>query len=132
MAQEIKMTSAAFSDYVRGIDDLYFLTTKNGFYLPKKSSSAINENMLVNVLQGNYWCLRYDDLRMRPCPKAPTKEVLNEKLQKLCHNFNLNIGWIDEKTMPDKEWMVAVIATLNPQDEIFRKDYVAPPVRKRL
>ena len=50
MAQETKMTSAAFSDYVRGIDDLYFLTTKNGFYLPKKSSSAINENMLVNVL----------------------------------------------------------------------------------
>ena len=51
---------------------------------------------------------------MRPCPKAPTKEVLNEKLQKLCREFNLNIGWIDEKTMPDKEWMVSVIATLNP------------------
>ena len=34
--------------------------------------------------------------------------------------------------MPDKDWMVAVIATLNPGDEIFRKDYVAPPVRKRL
>jgi hypothetical protein len=25
-----------------------------------------------------------------------------------------------------------VIATLNPQDEIFRKDYVAPPIRRRL
>jgi hypothetical protein len=27
---------------------------------------------------------------------------------------------------------VAVIATLNPGDEIFNKDYVAPPIRKRL
>lgn len=28
--------------------------------------------------------------------------------------------------------MVSVISTLNPEDEIFKKDYVAPPVRKRL
>ena len=28
--------------------------------------------------------------------------------------------------------MVSVHATLNPDDEIFKKDYVAPPVRKRL
>ena len=126
------MSSAAFSDYVRGIDDLYLLAVKNGFYVPKKSSAAINENMLVNVLTGQYWCLKYYDLRMGPCSKAPVKEVLNEKLQKLCKALDLKIGWIEEKTMPDKEWMVAVIATLNPQDEIFRKEYVAPPVRKRL
>ena len=74
------MSSAAFSDYVRGIDDLYLLAVKNGFYVPKKSSSAINENMLYNVLTGKYWCLKYDDLRMRPCPKAPVKDVLNDKL----------------------------------------------------
>ena len=48
------MSSAAFSDYVRGIDDLYLLAVKNGFYVPKKSSSAINENMLYNVLTGKY------------------------------------------------------------------------------
>jgi len=34
--------------------------------------------------------------------------------------------------MPDKDWYVAVIATLNPKDEIFNKDYQAPPIRKRL
>lgn len=34
--------------------------------------------------------------------------------------------------MPDKDWFVAVIATLDPEDEIFKKDYVAPPIRKRL
>ena len=34
--------------------------------------------------------------------------------------------------MPDKHWLVQVLATLSPDDEIFAKDYVAPPVRKRL
>lgn len=28
--------------------------------------------------------------------------------------------------------MVAVLSSLNPNDEIFKKDYVAPPIRKRL
>ena len=28
--------------------------------------------------------------------------------------------------------MISVLSTLNPEDEIFRKDYVAPPVRKRM
>jgi hypothetical protein len=34
--------------------------------------------------------------------------------------------------VPDKKWMVDVLATLDPENEIFRKDYVAPPIRKRL
>ena len=34
--------------------------------------------------------------------------------------------------MPDKQWLVQVLGTLSPDDAIFAKDYVAPPVRKRL
>ena len=49
-----KMSSKAFSEYVMGIDDLYDMTLRNGFFLPKKTSSAVNEVMLYNVLQGNY------------------------------------------------------------------------------
>ena len=45
-----KMSSKAFSEYVMGIDDLYDMTLRNGFFLPKKTSSAVNEVMLYNVL----------------------------------------------------------------------------------
>jgi len=127
-----KMSSAAFLEYCKGINDLYNGAKRNHYFLPKRSSSAINENMIINVLTGQYWCPKYHDIRMLPCVKAPVKEVLNDKLQKLCKEKDLKIGWIDVKTMPDKDWMVAVIATLNPNDEIFKKNYVAPPVRKRL
>jgi hypothetical protein len=108
------------------------VAVRNRYYLPKKSSSAINENMLFNVLNGQYWCPKYDEIKMLPCVKAPIKEVLNDKLQALCQAKGFNIGWIEFKTMPDKDWYVAVIATLNPEDEIFKKDYLAPPIRKRL
>jgi len=45
-----KMSSKAFSEYVMGLDDLYDMTLRNGYFLPKKSSTAVNEIMLYNVL----------------------------------------------------------------------------------
>ena len=127
-----KMSSSAFSLYLMSIDDLYEMAQRNGYFLPKRSSSAINELMLFNVLQGNYWCPKYKDVRMLPSVKPPLKEVLMSKIDTICRQKNFNIAWIDSQHMPNKEWMISVISTLNPEDEIFKKDYVAPPVRKRL
>jgi hypothetical protein len=45
---------------------------------------------------------------------------------------HLNLAWMDPAHIPNKKWLLEVLATLKPEDEIFRKDYVAPPVRKRL
>ena len=64
--------------------------------------------------------------------KPPLKEVLYTKLEKLCIAKGYNIAWISDDRLPNRDWMVAVIATLNPGDEIFNKNYVAPPTRKRL
>lgn len=80
-----KMSSAAFSEYCMGIDDLYNMAKRNRYYLPSKSSSAINENMLYNVLSGQYWCPKYQEIKMLPCIKAPIKEVLFDKLKAKCN-----------------------------------------------
>ena len=129
-----KMTTADFSKFVMGVDNLYNAALRNGYYLPKQSCSAINEITLVNILKKEYWCPRTEDVRIKNCVKAPVKESLFGKLETLCFNKKLNISWIDveKKQLPDKKWLIDVIATLNPEDEIFKKDYIAPPVRKRL
>lgn len=43
----------------------------------------------------------------------------------------LYVAWIDDIHAPEKLWLVNVISTLNPTNEIFNKNYVAPPIRKR-
>jgi hypothetical protein len=127
-----KFSSSKFSEFVKDVNDLYNLALRNKYYLPKRSSSAVNEVMIYNVLQKIYWCPKFQDIKMMPCVKAPVKEVLLQKLQALCEENGHNIAWIDSQHMPDKDWMVKVIGTLNPEDEIFGKDYEAPPIRKRL
>ena len=128
-----KISSADFSKYVMGVEDLYNAAMRNGYYLPKMKCSAVNEIALVNILKQEYWCPKADEIRIRNCVKAPVKEVLFSKLKSLCQSKNLNISWISEEKnqVPDKKWLIDVIATLNPSDEIFKKDYVAPPISKR-
>ena len=126
------MSSAKFSEFVMCVDDLYNVGLRNGYHLPAQKSSAVNELMLINVLKGNYWCPKTEEIRIKNCVKPPLKEVLLAKLWEACAKRGLNIAWIDPQHTPNKKWVIEVLATLEPADEIFRKDYVAPPVRKRL
>ena len=41
-----KLTSAAFSGFVKDVHDLYVTAVRNGYYMPKESSSAVNEIMV--------------------------------------------------------------------------------------
>ncbi|MFN9905717.1 MAG: hypothetical protein ACK56F_06255, partial [bacterium] len=85
-----------------------------------------------NILQNIYWFPKYQDIRMKACSKPPMKEVLIQKLSDVCTMENYNIAWIDEKHRPDKKWLIDVLGTLKPDDEIFKKNYVAPPISKKL
>ena len=128
-ASSKKMSSSAFSQYVMSIQDLYDMAVRNGYFMPKQTCSAVNELMLFNVLQGKYWCPKTEDIRMKSIVKAPLKEVILSKLIQVCMDRDLNVAWIDDAHSPDKMWLVHVIATLDPTNEIFKKDYVPPPIR---
>ena len=55
----VKVTSAAFSEVIKDVNDLYNAALRNGYYLPKQKSAAVNEYMLYNVLQVHYWCPKF-------------------------------------------------------------------------
>ena len=114
------------------LHDLYNLAKRNSFHLPDLKSAAINEVMLLGVLRGEYWCPKVEDIRIKNCVKPPLKEIVASKVWETCTSRELNLAWMDPAHIPNKKWLLEVLATLKPEDEIFRKDYVAPPVRKRL
>ena len=67
----------------------------------------------------------YSEMKLKPCPKPPYKEVLIQKLTDYAFEHDKNISWIDETHTPDKKWIVSVLATFIPEDEIFKKDYLS-------
>jgi len=49
-----------------------------------------------------------------------------EKFLKLTKAKKYNPG-TTEGRLPDKKWLIDIISTLDPSDEIFKKDYIPPP-----
>ncbi len=55
--------------------------------------------------------------------------MLFAKLKASADKKGNSLGF-ESDNLPDKQWMVNVLSTLNIKDEIFLKDYLAPPVQK--
>jgi hypothetical protein len=62
---------------------------------------------------------------VQPCPDPPTKEYLLSEVQKLATELGIETG-INEKRVPDKDWLLVVLSTLKYDHEIFRKEYLPP------
>ena len=106
----------------------YEAAVRNWWYLPKFKSSIITEDYISDVVNGRVYCPKYSDIKLKPCPKAPDKEILMFKLENILPqaNINLPLGF-DEIHQPDKPWLLAVLATVYPACDIFKKGYVPEP-----
>jgi hypothetical protein len=78
------MSSTEFGKHILCVKDLYEAAIRNGYYLPMKSSSAVNEVMLVNVLKGSYWCPKTEEIKIKNCVRAPIKDTLYNTIEKIC------------------------------------------------
>ncbi len=56
-----------------------WLSGTGGTY-PQSSSTAVCEEYLTGVITRKYYCPKYTDVRLAPCPSKPTKAVLFAKL----------------------------------------------------
>jgi len=92
----------------------------------------VNKAYLQNVLRKKFWVPHQNDVRIRNCPKPPPALVLVEKLLRQTDRMNVETGIVVAKrNLPNVEWMLLVLATLTPNDEIFGKSYMPPQkVRK--
>ena len=112
--------------------DLYELCVRNGYYMPAFKSGVCTEDYLLNVVKGGYWCLKYGDIHMLPCPRPPCKDILLKKYLDAVKAHGYSTVYVSMELRPDVKWLLDMIATLTPTDEIFKKGYVPPPKRKRL
>lgn len=116
-----------FAAKVKDKKDLYEAVLRNGFHLPKFKCTMVTESFLINVMEGATYCPKLEDIRLRACPRPPDKALLVKKFLELMKAQGIKSFGIDEGHTPDKKWLIEIIGTLRPDDEIFRKDYVPPP-----
>jgi hypothetical protein len=130
MPREIRADEAA--RFVANRRDLWEAMHRHGWYLPR-FGPAVTLAYLHAVRSGNVWCPRYDDVRLRPClVPPPTKQLLEwveEALQLQRHgnpDRSVLLGFAANR-LPDQQWALHALSTLEPRHRIFGKGYVREP-----
>lgn len=129
--QLVKHSAEELQRLIASKNELYEAAIRNGFYLPKIKSSLITEQYINDVVCGKLHCPKFEEVRLKPCPRPPDKATL------LRHVTNVNkkhIGkplGIDENHTPDKAWLLVYLSTYAGGLDIFKKSYVAPPRQEK-
>ncbi len=58
-------TMKVYKKYIISKEDLYEATFRNGWVLPKSTSSIVTEEYLHTVAQGTTYCPKADDLKFK-------------------------------------------------------------------
>ena len=116
---------------------MYEALLRNQWYTPHYSSQILNLHFMFGVAnQTLYWLPRTHEIRLLNCADPPPKQVIaNILCDKMMHfehqgepfdtSFRRTALKIKQHP-PNKEWMLGVLSTLDPQNELFTKAYVKP------
>jgi hypothetical protein len=127
------MTVDDFSKYIQNKRDLYEACTRNGYYLTSKKSTMATKEFMRNVIKGSAWCPKKAKIKMLGCPRPPNKSELLDKFWNYIDFNRLELLWVDkEKHIPDKRWLLDILATFTPEDEIIEKGYNPPERASKL
>lgn len=92
MSEIFKVPVDLVTQHITCKRELYEATVRNGFYLPSFKCSLITEDYLLAVANGKIWCPLYKDIRLLPCPRPPSRNVLLGKLSDVLQKMNKNAG----------------------------------------
>ena len=127
-----KMTVDEVSKLIVNKRDLYEACQRNAYYLPRYKSSMITEEWLRAIISGQAWCPHYSEIKLRPCPRPPSKDVLLNKFWDLVDENSFKMVGVDrEKHVPDGKWLLDILSTFKETDRIFDKSYM-PPEKKHM
>ena len=118
-------------------DHFYDAMAANGYFMPDKKSTFCTLKLMKEVYLGKCYFPLLHDIRLEPCLNPPSADYLVEVLANLIEN-NGNYDSEDQMNQykrlvkhlrhnkPDKQWLLAVLSTLQPHNEIFQKGYRPP------
>ena len=131
-------------------DEKYEANVRNGFNMWHFNSSINTVKNIQEAKEGRLYVPRYEEVRLRPCPKPPLKsfvikavldelekkeqwrvdlleqvengtvEVSRGESQFLQRVYQLNITHTHS---PDIEWLLDALSTLNPDHRYFHRSY---------
>ena len=102
------------------------LLRRKGWFLPRWNTNICTEAWLKKVRKKEIYCPKIAEIKYRECFDIPTNKEIVKHLKIELERKGKNIGVPLDGTsskLPDKQWMLLTIATLNEHYEMFTGTY---------
>ena len=124
--------------FVKNTAQLHKALQANGFFLPPLKNQFTTQKFLLEVFNGTCFCPKQVDVKPIVCLYPPTNQHLVEIIASMIEqngnyqseeqaNQYKRLASHMRRHTPDKQWMLFLLSTLNPEHEIFKKGYRPPP-----
>lgn len=112
--EEISLSS--LNKLLGSVQNFYMALLDQGWSLPKFNRNSITFHYLWSVFMGECFRIKRSEVKKGILFKKVSKKYLFEQITLIVENF----GFSNEK-IPDKEWLIDILFTLEPNNEIFTK-----------
>ncbi len=106
---------------------LYEAMQRNGWILPSIKSNCCTVEWMLGVREKEFWCPHVDNYVMRICARPPKKtqllQILSDCIVK--RGKAIDLGFTGGNP-PEIPFILKLISTIDPDCEIFKKDYMPP------
>ena len=117
-------------------ETLHEAIRRNQFYTPGIKESMMTIEFMKNVSEGTEWLPKCSEIRLLNCVEPPSKQQIAEMLYQRMHAYQPEGEPFDSmfrrcaarirKNPPDIQYMLALLSTIDNQNEIFAKGYKRP------
>jgi hypothetical protein len=127
-----------FGRYIKDKDHLYKACLSNGYFLPlNRKNLFVTVKMLKEIYTTKCHCPKLSEINHRPCVNPPSSSVLRDECASIIEN---NDDYANEeqakqwkrlakymrKNIPEKTWVLGLLALVAPGHPVFKKDYQPP------
>lgn len=117
MADKEEIPISTLNKMIGNVQNFYYALVDKGWYLPPYGRGAITFQYLWNVFSGTCFRIPRQEIKRAFTYKKISKIEVFQELNTAVQN----IGFSSEK-LPEKQWMLDVLNTVNPKHRIFSKE----------
>ena len=134
------LTQAEVSAVVNDRESLFESMRRNQLFTPEKKEAIMTTAFMKGCIgYETFWLPKCQEIRILNCVDPPNRATLAEMVSQHMRNSPLTGNEPFDssfrrtaleivKKPPNKEWLLYMLATMNPENEIFKKDYIKPKV----
>jgi hypothetical protein len=115
--EQEKVPISVLNSMIGNVKNFYLALVDKGWYLPEYDRGSVTFSYLWDAFNGKCFRILRTEIKKGKAFKKVTKLALFQELNKIIPN----IGFTSEK-IPNMEWMIDVLNTLNPQNPLLSKE----------